>query len=25
VYRGVRDHLFRRIKRRFGFAGGPSV
>jgi protein-tyrosine-phosphatase len=25
AYRGVRDHLFRRIKRRFGFEGGPSV
>jgi protein-tyrosine-phosphatase len=25
AYRSVRDHLFRRIKRRFGFGGGPSV
>jgi protein-tyrosine-phosphatase len=25
VYRSVRDHLFRRIKQRFGFAGGPTV
>jgi len=25
VYRSVRDHLFRRIKERFGFAGGPTV
>ncbi len=25
AYRGVRDQLFRRIKRRFGLAGGPSV
>ena len=25
AYRSVRDHLFRRIKRRFGFEGGPSV
>lgn len=25
AYRDVRDHLFRRIKRRFGFEGGPSV
>jgi protein-tyrosine-phosphatase len=25
AYRGVRDQLFRRIKRRFGFEGGPSV
>jgi protein-tyrosine-phosphatase len=25
AYRGVRDYLFRRIKQRFGFAGGPSV
>jgi protein-tyrosine-phosphatase len=25
VYRGVRDYLFRRIKQRFGFAGGPTV
>ena len=24
-YRSVRDHLFLRIKRRFGFAGGPTV
>jgi len=24
-YRDVRDALFRRIKRRFGFEGGPSV
>ncbi|HRD78497.1 MAG TPA: low molecular weight phosphatase family protein [Hyphomicrobiaceae bacterium] len=24
-YRGVRDALFRRIKARFGFEGGPSV
>ena len=24
-YRGVRDHLFTRIKGRFGLAGGPSV
>ena len=24
-YRGVRDRLFRRIKDRFGLAGGPSV
>ncbi|MDX2258009.1 MAG: low molecular weight phosphatase family protein [Hyphomicrobiaceae bacterium] len=24
-YRMVRDHLFRRIKQRFGFLGGPSV
>jgi protein-tyrosine-phosphatase len=25
MYRTVRDQLFRRIKARFGFAGGPSV
>jgi protein-tyrosine-phosphatase len=25
AYRGVRDSLFRRIKQRFGFEGGPSV
>ncbi|NJM33905.1 MAG: low molecular weight phosphatase family protein [Rhodomicrobium sp.] len=25
AYRDVRDSLFRRIKRRFGFEGGPSV
>ena len=25
AYRDVRDGLFRRIKRRFGFEGGPSV
>ncbi len=25
VYRRVRDQLFQRIKRRFGFEGGPSV
>jgi protein-tyrosine-phosphatase len=25
VYRSVRDHLFRRIKERFGFTGGPTV
>jgi protein-tyrosine-phosphatase len=25
AYRDVRDALFRRIKRRFGFEGGPSV
>lgn len=25
VYRRVRDQLFERIKRRFGFEGGPSV
>jgi protein-tyrosine-phosphatase len=25
VYRTVRDHVFRRIKERFGFAGGPTV
>lgn len=25
AYRGVRDRLFRRIKDRFGFSGGPSV
>ena len=25
AYRGVRDQLFRRIKRRFGLEGGPSV
>src|SRR5262249_31839256 len=25
AYRDVRDQLFRRIKRRFGFEGGPSV
>jgi protein-tyrosine-phosphatase len=25
AYRGVRDQLFRRIKQRFGFTGGPSV
>jgi protein-tyrosine-phosphatase len=25
AYRGVRDRLFVRIKRRFGFEGGPSV
>jgi protein-tyrosine-phosphatase len=25
AYRGVRDQLFVRIKRRFGFAGGPTV
>src|SRR5262245_34709125 len=25
AYRGVRDQLFLRIKRRFGFAGGPTV
>jgi protein-tyrosine-phosphatase len=25
VYRTVRDHLFRRIKERFGFTGGPTV
>jgi protein-tyrosine-phosphatase len=25
AYRGVRDHLFRRIKQRFGFTGGPTV
>jgi protein-tyrosine-phosphatase len=24
-YRGVRDHLFDRIKKRFGFEGGPTV
>jgi protein-tyrosine-phosphatase len=24
-YRGVRDQLFERIKRRFGFEGGPTV
>jgi protein-tyrosine-phosphatase len=24
-YRGVRDRLFERIKRRFGFEGGPTV
>lgn len=25
AYRSVRDELFQRIKRRFGFEGGPSV
>lgn len=25
AYRAVRDELFQRIKRRFGFEGGPSV
>jgi hypothetical protein len=25
AYRDVRDNLFRRIKLRFGFEGGPSV
>jgi protein-tyrosine-phosphatase len=25
AYRGVRDQLFQRIKRRFGFEGGPTV
>jgi protein-tyrosine-phosphatase len=25
AYRGVRDYLFRRIKQRFGFTGGPTV
>jgi protein-tyrosine-phosphatase len=25
AYRAVRDELFRRIKQRFGFAGGPTV
>jgi hypothetical protein len=25
AYRDVRDTLFRRIKQRFGFEGGPSV
>jgi protein-tyrosine-phosphatase len=25
AYRGVRDQLFERIRRRFGFEGGPSV
>jgi len=25
AYRSVRDQLFERIKRRFGFAGGPSI
>jgi protein-tyrosine-phosphatase len=25
AYRGVRDQLFQRIRRRFGFEGGPSV
>lgn len=25
AYRAVRDSLFKRIKRRFGFEGGPSV
>jgi protein-tyrosine-phosphatase len=25
AYRGVRDQLFLRIKRRFGFEGGPTV
>lgn len=25
AYRGVRDQLFRRIKLRFGFEGGPTV
>ena len=25
AYRDVRDHLFERIKRRFGFEGGPTV
>jgi len=25
AYRSVRDQLFQRIKRRFGFAGGPTV
>ena len=25
AYRDVRDQLFQRIKRRFGFEGGPSV
>jgi hypothetical protein len=25
AYRDVRDGLFQRIKRRFGFEGGPSV
>ena len=25
MYRSVRDGLFRRIKQRFGFAGGPTV
>jgi hypothetical protein len=25
AYRAVRDSLFRRIKRRFGLEGGPSV
>jgi protein-tyrosine-phosphatase len=25
AYRGVRDQLFQRIKRRFGFEGGPTM
>ena len=25
AYRALRDHLFRRVKQRFGFEGGPSV
>jgi hypothetical protein len=25
AYRTVRDELFQRIKRRFGFEGGPSL
>jgi protein-tyrosine-phosphatase len=25
AYRDVRDHLFQRIKQRFGFEGGPTV
>ena len=25
IYRTVRDHLFRRVKERFGFTGGPTV
>ncbi len=25
AYRGVRDQLFQRVKRRFGFEGGPTV
>jgi hypothetical protein len=25
AYRDVRDQLFERIKRRFGFGGGPSL
>ena len=24
-YRGVRDQLFERIRKRFGFEGGPTV